>query len=239
MEKIRILVADDHPVVSAGLRALLRAYLDMDVVAEASDGASAVERTLELHPDVVIMDITMAGTDGFAAIREIKKLSPETKVLVLTIHDNEEYMRRAMELGATGYVLKQAVDTELAVAIRTVHRGEVFLYPSFARVLLGELAGGSTEPNSSQSSRYQSLSPREREVLRLVALGYTNRQIGDQLGLSVKTVDTYRARLMDKLGLRGRIALVRYALDEGLLDERSLPTAPDDPKSGGEERGAA
>jgi two-component system response regulator NreC len=213
---------------------LLGAQPDMEVVGEAEDGAAAVQRALDLKPDVVVMDITMGGMNGLEATREIKGRLPQTKVLVLTMHENEEYLRQMLEAGATGYVLKQAVDTELAVAIRAVQRGEVYLYSSFTRVLLGGLEDDEdSEESASQSESYGRLSQREREVLRLVALGYTNRQIADQLYLSVKTVETYRARLMVKLDLQSRSALVRYALRTGLLDDErdSLPppeSLPDD-----------
>jgi two-component system response regulator NreC len=216
MNKIRLLVADDHPVVRAGLRALLNAQLDMDVVGEACDGETAIARALELQPDVVIMDITMKDLSGLSATRQIRKQAPQVKVLVLTIHDDEEYLGRMLEAGATGYVLKQAADTELTVAIRAVHRGEVYLYPSFTRVLLKDrLPAAEEDLDGKQDSP---LSARETEVLRLVALGHTNRQIADQLYLSVKTVETYRSRLMQKLDLKDRAALVRYALRKGLLE---------------------
>ena len=218
MKKLRLLVTDDHPVVRAGLRMLLSAQLDMEVVGEAVDGAAAVARAMELRPDVVIMDITMEGMSSLAATREIRRRIPETKVLVLTIHDNEEYLRQMLEAGATGYVLKQAADIELAVAIRAVHRGEVYIYPSFTRVLLGDLAQDIEMERYAEQDAYELLSQREKQVLRLVALGHTNRQIADQLFLSVKTIEAYRARLMQKLHLKGRSALVRYALRKGLLD---------------------
>jgi two-component system response regulator NreC len=220
MDKIRLLIVDDHPVVRAGLRTLLGAQPDIEVVGEADDGATAIERCLELRPDVVVMDITMKGMSGLESTREIMSRLPEIKVLVLTMHENEEYLRQMLEIGATGYVLKQAVDTELAVAIRAVQRGEVYLYSSFTKVLLGDLSGGEEAHDAQMgTSDYELLSRREREVLRFVSLGYTNRQIADQLFLSVKTVETYRSRVMDKLGLRSRAALVRYALRQGLLDD--------------------
>lgn len=219
MNKIRLLVADDHPVVRAGLRMLLGTQPDMEVVGEAVDGATAVERALELRPDVVVMDITMRGTDGLAATREIVKRIPQTKVLILTMHDSEEYLRQTLEAGATGYVLKQAADTELAVAIRAVQRGEIYLYPAFTRVLLRDLTPNRDTDGQAQRDSYELLSPREKEVLRMVALGHTNRKIADQLFLSVKTIETYRARVMEKLNLRTRAALVRYALLRGLLDD--------------------
>ena len=219
MKKIRVLVVDDHPVVRAGLRMLLSSQLDMEVVGEAVDGATAVQCALDLRPDVVIMDITMGGTNGLVATREIRKRLPETKVLVLTMHDDEEYLRQSLEAGATGYVLKQAADTELAVAIRAVQRGDVFLYPAFTRVLLADLTPNRQKDDHSKRDSYELLSQREKEVLRLVALGYTNRQIADQLFLSVTTIETYRAWLMEKLHLKSRSALVRYALRRGLLEE--------------------
>lgn len=218
MKKIRLLLADDHTVLRAGLRMLLNAQPDMEVVGEAVDGAEAVERALELKPDVVLMDITMGSMSGLAATREIKDRIPQTRVLVLTMHDDEEYLRQMLEAGATGYVLKRAADTELVVAIRAVQRGEVFLYPSFTRVLLGDLLRKRGIDSDSQQDSYELLSQREREVLRLVALGYTSQQIADQLFLSVKTIETYRGRLMGKLNLKGRAALVRYALRKGLLN---------------------
>jgi two-component system response regulator NreC len=222
MDKIRLLVADDHPVVRAGLKMLLGAQPDMEVVGEADDGSAALRQALEHKPDIVVMDVTMEGTSGLVATQQIREALPQTKVLVLTMHDNEEYLRQMLEAGATGYVLKQAVDTELAVAIRAVQRGEVYLYSSFTKVLLSELAQDEWSPDrQGHRDSYERLSQREREVLRLVALGYTNQQIADQLYLSVKTVETYRARVMEKLELKSRSALVRYALRRGLLDEES------------------
>jgi len=201
---------------------LLSAQLDMEVVGEASDGITAIERALELKPDVVVMDITMGGINGGAATREIISRLPQTRVLVLTMHDSEEYLRQMLEAGATGYVLKQAADTELAVAIRAVHHGEVYLYPGFTRVLLADLIPSRDADSRQQRDRYELLSQREKEVLRLVALGYTNRQIAERLSLSVKTVETYRARVMEKLNLKSRAALVRYALTRGLLDKTDV-----------------
>jgi two-component system response regulator NreC len=219
MDKIRLLLADDHTVLRTGLRMLLNAQSDMEVVGEAADGAEAVKRTLELRPDVVLMDISMGSMNGLTATRQIRTRLPQVKVLVLTMHDDEEYLKQVLEAGATGYLLKAAADTELVVAIRAVNRGEVYLYPSFTKVLLDDLKwkrGG--EVDSPQDS-YGLLSQREREILQMVALGYTNQQIGDRLFLSIKTVETYRARLMAKLNLRSRADLVRYALQKGLLGE--------------------
>lgn len=226
MDKIRLLVADDHPVVRAGLRTLLAAQPDMVIVGEAEDGAEAVRQALALRPDVVVMDITMRGVSGMEATKQIRQQLAQTRVLVLTMHDDEEYLRQMLEAGATGYVLKQAVDTELAVAIRAVQRGEVYLYSSFTKVLLGQLAPGEDVHDKRTFDQYELLSQREREVLRLVALGYTNQQIAHTLFLSVKTVETYRARLMEKLNLKSRSALVRYALRKGLLDDEKDGSLP-------------
>lgn len=225
MDRIRLLVADDHPVVRAGLRTLLGAQPDMEIVGEAEDGETAIARAIELAPDIVVMDITMGDVSGIRATREIRKQLPQVKVLVLTMHDNEEYLRQMLEAGATGYVLKQAVDSELSVAIRAVQRGEVYLYSSFTKVFLGDLAGSDEGPEERSRDSYDLLSQREREVLRQVALGYTNQQIADQLFLSVKTVETYRERVMTKLDLKSRAALVRYALRRGLLDDEAPGTA--------------
>lgn len=227
MGKIRLLVADDHPVVRAGLRKLLDSQVDIEVVGEACDGTSALERALALQPDVVVMDIAMPGMSTFEATSEIRRLLPATKVLVLTVHDSEEYLHRMLEAGARGYVLKEAADSELAVAIRAVHRGDIFLYPSFTRVLLGDLGRPKDIADRSQEDSYEQLSPREKEILRLVALGDTNREIASRLFLSVRTVETYRARLMEKLDLKSRGELVRFAVRKGLRkdDIGHLPPA--------------
>jgi DNA-binding NarL/FixJ family response regulator len=156
---------------------------------------------------------------GLEATQKIVDRLPDTKVLALTMHEDEEYLRKMLETGATGYVLKQAVDVELAVAIRAVQRDEMYLYSSFTKVLLGDLSGDNDVQDNCPKTAYELLSQREREVLRMVALGYTNRQVAAQLYLSVKTVETYRSRAMEKLDLKGRAALVRYALRHGLLDD--------------------
>ncbi len=221
-QKIRLLVVDDHPVVRAGLRTLLGVQGDMEVVGEAVDGETAVQRALELEPDVVVMDITLGETTGLEATREIRKRLPKTHVLVLTMHDSEEYLRLMLDAGATGYVLKKAANTELAVAIRAVHRGEIYLYPSFTRILLGDRLQDETV-NRSEADSQERLSEREIQVLRLIAEGYTSRQIAEKLFLSVRTIETYRARLMEKLQIKSRVGLVRYALRNRLLDD-----TPDD-----------
>jgi two-component system, NarL family, response regulator NreC len=216
MSRIRVLIVDDHAVLRAGLRMLIGGQPDMEVVGEAADGEDAVQRVPELKPDVVLMDITMPGIGGIRAIEQIRRVHPETRVLVLTMHDVPAYLRSVLAAGASGYVVKRAADSELISAIRGVHRGRTVLDPALAtRVVQGGLRRRSAAAQAAGPASV--LSQREREVLELVAQGFTNQQIADRLGLSVKTVETYRSRLVEKLGLRSRADLVRYALDSGLL----------------------
>jgi len=217
MGKIRVLLADDHAVLRAGLCMLLNAQPDMAVVGEAADAANAIEKAGVLQPDIVLLDLSMPGIPGLEAMGQIMEKAPATRVLVLTMHDDDAYLRQALQAGAWGYVLKKAADTDLISAIRAVQRGEVYIYPSMTRALLADVLPKAVAVEASDADSFQRLSHRERQVLRLVALGHTNQQIADKLHLSVKTVETYRARGMDKLGLRGRAALVRYALERGLL----------------------
>jgi two-component system response regulator NreC len=211
---IRILLADDHAVLRAGLRALLSAQDDLEVVGEASDGAEAVRQTQSLRPDVVVMDIGMPGVSGIDATTRIKRDCPAVKVLILSMHDDRGYLRQVLRAGASGYILKRAADTELLAAIRAAARGEISLDPSLARALVDEVI--EPKPRGSESP---ALSDRERDVLRLLARGHTNQGVADRLCISVKSVETYKARLMEKLGLRGRAELVRYALQHGLLTD--------------------
>jgi DNA-binding NarL/FixJ family response regulator len=216
MAKIRILIADDHAVLRAGLRMLIGAQADMEVVGEAADGEEAVRRAAELRPDIVLLDITMPGMGGIKAIEEIRRRAPATRVLVLTMHDVPAYLRSVLAAVGSGYVVKRAADAELLSALRGVHGGRTVLDPSLAvRVVQGGIGRRGPAPGTPVLA--SPLSQREREVLDLVAQGYTNQQIADRLGLSVKTVETYRSRLVEKLGLRSRADLVRYALDSGLF----------------------
>ena len=222
MSRIRLLLADDHVVLRAGLKALFNAQPDIEVVAEAADGEEAVRKSREVAPDIVLMDITMPGLSGLEATRQIKSQNPEIKVLALTVHEDESYLHQMLHAGASGYVPKKAADTELMAAIRATYRGEHFIHSSMTAGLVAELRG--KEPASpSESQDDDRLSQREREVLRLLAMGYTNRQIADMLYLSVKTVETHKARLKEKLGLQGRADLVRYAIQRGLLDTDLSP----------------
>ncbi len=217
--KIRILIADDHPVLRRGLKALIEEEPDMEVVGEAGNGLEAVQLAERLRPDVVIMDISMPELDGLEATRRIRERSPSTYILILTVHAHERYLFPVLKAGASGYVRKTAADEELIEAIRVVARGDVFLYPSATRMLLDDYLAQVRAGYEKDS--YETLSDREREILRLLAEGYTNTEIAQKLNLSVKTVETYRARIMEKLHLRTRAELVRYALRKGLISEET------------------
>lgn len=222
MNRIRVLIADDHAVLQAGLEAMLNAEPDMAVIGSAGDGADALRQGTLLHPDVVLLDINMPGLNGLEVLAQLRTLAPASRVLILTMHDDAQYLRQAMAAGAAGYVLKQAAGKELLSAIRTVHSGGVYLHPAHARALASPPAAAAdpTGPGSisEAEARYNLLSEREREVFALVALGYRNSEIADRLSLSVKTVETYKSRMMEKLGLQTRAALVRFALEVGALD---------------------
>jgi DNA-binding NarL/FixJ family response regulator len=213
-QKIRILLADDHAVLRSGLRALLEAEAELEVVGEAGTGEEAVDRARLSRPDVVVMDLSMPGMGGLEATRQIAALNQGSRVLVLTVHAEEEYLLPVLEAGGSGYVRKTSADEDLIEAIHTVARNEVFLYPSAAKLLLQGYrtaeAGGQIDPT-------EPLSDREREVLALTAEGFSSSEIGKKLFLSPKTVDTYRARIMQKLGLTHRSELVRFALRTGML----------------------
>ena len=212
-DTIRVMLADDHAILRAGLRALLGAEPDIEVVGEAADGQEAVALAERLRPDVVVMDISMPRMDGLQATRRITERLPDTRVLILTMHAEEQYLLQVLGAGGAGYVLKRSADDELLEAIRVVHRGEAFLYPSATKLLL-EAYKRSDRPGE---ARADTLTEREAEVLKLTAEGYSNTEIAGRIYLSPKTVDTYRQRIMEKLGLHHRAELVRYALDRGLL----------------------
>jgi len=217
--RIRVLLADDHGVVRAGLRALLEAQGDIKVVAEAEDGPTAVAGAREHSPDIVIVDLSMPG-GGMDAIKQLTSLSSRTRVLVLTVHAEERYLLPVLEAGGSGYVRKSSAHTDLLDAIRTVARGEVFLDPAATKTLLKGYLG---RVNSGEELDLgEVLSEREREVVKLTAEGYTAYQAGEILSLSPKTIETYRHRAMQKLGLANRAELVQYALRAGLLGSESL-----------------
>ena len=212
-DPIRVLLADDHTVLRAGLRALLDREADMQVVGEAATGEEAVERVEALRPDVVVMDLSMPGGGGLEATRQLTALGHGTRVLVLTVHAEEEYLLPVLEAGGSGYVTKTSADEDLTQAIRTVARGDVFLYPSAASLLLR----GFTGKNERDRDPVERLTDREREVLGFTVEGFSSSEIGRKLFISPKTVDTYRARIMEKLDLHHRSELVQFALRNGLL----------------------
>ena len=219
--KIRILLADDHAILRSGLRLLVNSQADMEVVAEAPDGEQAVDAAREVRPDVALMDLTMPGAGGMRALQEMVRDCPKTRVLILTMHDDPAYLRSVLAAGASGYVLKRSVDAELLAAIRAVHRGGTFVDPSLANVLVQDVL---TKKGSKarHTGPGEILSERELQVLKLVARGYSSQQIAKQILVGVKTVETYRARLAQKLGLRTRSEVVRFAVQMGLLTSEAL-----------------
>ncbi len=214
VDAIRILLVDDHAVLRAGLRALLEAEPGVVVVGEAGTGEEGIEQAARLRPNVVIMDLSMPGMGGLEATRQIAAANPQTRVLVLTMHGEEEHLLPVLEAGGSGYVNKRSADEELIQAIRTVARGDVFLYPGAAKLLLQGYRGRGEREEEDPLSR---LTDREREVLGYTVEGYSSTEIGKKLFISPKTVDTYRSRIMEKLGLHHRSELVRFALQQGLL----------------------
>ncbi len=214
MGRIRVLLADDHAILRSGVRLHLASEPDIDVVAEAEDGALAVKRTAETLPDVAVLDITMPGTSGIEVIDRVRQVSPKTRVLILTMHDDPAYLRAALAAGAAGYMVKTGADTELMAAIRAVHRGQSYVSVSLSDSSLDKVLA---ERQQGGEGNVGILSERERQVLTMVAYGHTYKEIADELNVSVKTVETYRTRLGEKLGLRSRVDLVRYALENELL----------------------
>ena len=219
MKRIRVLIADDHALLRDGIRALLSIYDDIEVVGEAEDGLEAIEKAGELNPDVVLMDIAMPRLGGLEATLELRQRRYPTKVLVLTQYDNKGYIFTMLNAGAAGYILKKAAGTELVSAIRAVHSGESFLHPAVAKAVVdryvAERAGEGPE------SLYEQLSDREKEVLKLLAEGRSNREIAELLSLSAKTVMAHRANIMEKLDIHNRTELVKFAIRVGLVDLRA------------------
>jgi two-component system response regulator NreC len=219
------MIADDHAILRAGLRMLVNAQADMEVVCEAPDGEKAVQTARETRPDVVLLDLTMPRVGGMKALEEMARECRKTRVLVLTMHDDPAYLRSALAAGASGYLLKRAVDAELIAAIRAVHRGGVFVDPRLANILVQDVLAkkrakaGSTGPANI-------LSHRELQALTLVAQGYTSAEIARRIFVGVKTIETYRSRLAEKLGLRTRSDVIRFAVQMGLLTPETLESEP-------------
>jgi DNA-binding NarL/FixJ family response regulator len=210
--RIRVLVVDDHAVVRTGLRRILDAEKDIVTVGEAQNAERALYEALELKPDVVLLDVVMPGKSGIEAMPGLLKALPDTRVLVLSMQDDPRYVREAFEAGASGYVLKEAADTEVVDAVRAVAGGERYVHPALGARLIA------AESEERKRAASDPLSEREREVLRLLALGHTNQEIAAQLYISVRTAETHRAHIMRKLGLASRAELVRYALDNGMIE---------------------
>jgi len=211
---IRILIADDHGVLRAGLRALLSAEPELEVVDEASSGNEALSLADELQPDLILLDISMPDLGGIEVTRRLKEMLPNTRVLILTVHEDESLLQEAIQAGASGYIVKRAVESELIDAIRAVWRGDLYIHPAMTRALLKEM---SPSQSSNNEAPVESLTPRETDVLRLIAQGYTNRQMADMLSISVRTVESHRSNLMGKLDLHSRVELVRYAKENNLI----------------------
>jgi DNA-binding NarL/FixJ family response regulator len=220
------MIADDHAILRAGLRMLVNAQADMEVVSEAADGEKAIQTARETKPEVALLDLTMPRVGGIKALQELARDCRETRVLVLTMHDDPAYLRSALAAGASGYLLKRAVDAELIAAIRAVHRGGIFVDPRLANVLVQDvLAKRSTKAGSVRPASI--LSHRELQVLTLVARGFTSAEIAKLIFVGVKTIETYRSRLADKLGLQARSDLVRFAVQMGLLTSETLDNEQD------------
>lgn len=214
-QKARVLLVDDHAVLRAGLRLLLSNDGNFEVVGEAASGAEALAQAKMKEPDLILLDLSMPGLNGLDAISTLRHVSPGARILILTMHDDPQYLRQALKQGAAGYVLKKAADVELLAALRAVMRGELYVHPSMTRELLEDFLP--KREASTDINRWQGLSDREQAVLRQVALGYTSAEIAEKLSLSAKTVETYRARGMEKLGLANRAALVRFTLRNELI----------------------
>jgi len=214
MSKIKILLVDDHEIVRTGLRMMLLAEDDLEIVGEVNSGEEALQAVQDLKPDVVLMDVAMPGIGGIEATRKIKGVNADTAVLALTMHEDEQYFFEMLNAGASGYVPKRAAPDDLVSAIRVVSQGNVFLYPTLAKLLVKDFLD---RAESGSAPVVEELTPREREVLTYIAEGYTNREIAENLVISVKTVDRHRENIMQKLNLHNRVELVKYAIEKGLI----------------------
>jgi len=215
MSKITVLIADDHALVREGIIAFLKLCDDIEVVAEASDGIEAVEKAKKFNPDIVLMDIGMPKLGGLEATIELKRLLPDIKILVLTQYDDKEYISRFLKAGVSGYLLKRAVGNELISAIRAVHRGEFYLFSSIASKVVAEYLGKDRE--AAMQDPYEKLTDREKQVLKLIAEGYTHKEIGDMLVISTKTVIAHQTNISEKLGINSRAGLIKFAIQRGII----------------------
>jgi two-component system response regulator NreC len=210
----KILIADDNAIVRTGLRTLLQAEPSLELVGEAAGGIEAIEKVAATSPDILLLDVSMPDLDGIAVTKKLKPAFPELRILILTIHEDEALVREAIKAGASGYILKRAAESELVSAISVLMRGDMYVDPALLRTLVSE-AEDAPVPDPEP---IEALTPREKDVLSLIVLGYTNRQIGEELSISVRTVEGHRANLSDKIGSHSRADLVRYARERGLID---------------------
>ncbi len=215
-EKIRVLIAEDHQTVREGVKLLVNAQPDMAVIGEAGDGEIAIEKVAELNPDILLMDISMPNLNGLKATGRLRRLYPHLKILILTRHTDDGYLQQLLSAGANGYVLKQSAPTELVTAIRTIAGGNAYLDPCLTRKVMGGYVNRSA---SMRGENKGDVTDRENEVLRLIALGYSNQEIGTKLDLSIKTIETHKSNAMRKLGISSRIDIVRYAILQNWLQD--------------------
>lgn len=211
---INVLIADDHAVVRAGLRTLIYSEPLLKLVGEATGGYEAIEMVTSTQPDILVLDLSMPDLDGISVTKQLLPENPDLRILILTVHDDEAFIKEAIKLGASGYILKGAAENELISAIHIVMRGDLYVDPSMMRTLLEE----SNQSSNAAHNSLVALTPREIEILKLIVEGYTNRQIGEELNISVRTVEGHRSNLSVKLGLHSRVELVRYAREHGLID---------------------
>ncbi|MDX2177730.1 MAG: response regulator transcription factor [Candidatus Sumerlaeia bacterium] len=216
-DTLRVLIADDHAIVRQGLKRLLESEEGIEVVGEAPDGRTAVAMAVELQPTVVVMDVSMPGLNGLEATRQMLKKAPKTRVLILSMHKNEAYVLQALRNGASGYLLKDSGAEEIANALRALARGESYLSPSISRVIIDDYLRLNTDGEGSKRPLYESLTAREREIFQLLAEGMKNHEVADKLNVSVKTVETHRAHIMEKLALGNVAELVKYAIEIGVV----------------------
>jgi DNA-binding NarL/FixJ family response regulator len=215
VNKIRVLLAEDHTLVRKGLRAILEGYPDIEVIGEAADGREAVTMAEALHPHVIVMDVNMPGLNGLEATDRIKRRVPDVRILILSMHANEEYVLQVLRSGASGYLLKDSATEELVAGIQAVYAGDAYLSPRISRTVIADYVRRTDSED--ERAPHELLTPREREILQLVAEGRTSKEISNELHLSIKTVETHRANLMDKLNIHNRAGLIRYAIRAGII----------------------
>ncbi|MCL4490801.1 MAG: response regulator transcription factor [Nitrospirae bacterium] len=215
MSEIKVLIADDHALVREGITAFLKTCDDIEVVAEASDGLEAIEKTNKFRPDIVIMDINMPKLGGYEATIEMKKISPDIKILVLTQYEDKEYISRFLKAGVSGYLLKKAVGSDLITALRAINKGESYLHPSITSEVVAGYLG--KDKQAAMEDPYEKLTDREKQVLKLIAEGYTHKEIADMLNISVKTVTAHQTNISEKLGIHARAGLIKFAIQRGII----------------------